>query len=110
MNQDLVSRIDSALDCLEDDDPRAARSILQGVRTILLLDVPAMREGDAAPKLPEPFQPIESVDLDYLEGLLPDLMEKSVFFPADAHTLANMTAHMIREVRASRAATTQEQV
>lgn len=52
----------------------------------------------------ESWQPISEADLVRLELWLAEGRERSAFIPADAAVLANATAHMIREVRAARAA------
>jgi hypothetical protein len=66
----------------------------------------ASRGNTPAPTTPEalPWQPVAEADLAAAEAWLMATPTRAGFIPADAAYLANITAHMIREVRAARAA------
>ena len=75
------------------------REATAGKRTAAT-DAPVLTDANG-----QPFQRISDADLDELEQWLMKHHGNASFFPKDAHHLANMTAHMIREVRVARAAT-----
>lgn len=52
-----------------------------------------------------PWMPIDGGTMAQVESVaLSNLAHNAAFFPKDAHTLANITLHCIREVRAARTA------
>lgn len=51
----------------------------------------------------EPFDVVDMSDLDKIEEFLMTRSGKAAFIPIDAHYLANVSMHLLREVRMHRA-------
>lgn len=71
-------------------------------RTRMREAIVALRPA-AQPAVPVGWQPVAEDDLTAFEKFIADRSQNAPFIPADAHTLANATMHMIREVRDTRA-------
>ena len=114
--------VNIGLDCLgPGETPQQAIKRLIEWETTTALDPAVSEQAQAlieqgrasAPQVVEPtWQPVSETDLAAAEAHLAKASHGAAFgfVPADAHWLANITAHMIREVRATRASAPSVQV
>lgn len=80
------------------DWPEAMLVTADELKSIVIEAMTAQQPAD-----PVGWQPVAEDDLTAFEKFIADRSQNAPFIPADAHTLANATMHMIREVRDTRA-------